>query len=169
MSKFLVLFCAAACAASPVYQDATASVEARVADLLARMTLEERAAQTWAVHNAHDWVLGERAATGYGEQKLSGWPTNDPAELLGYRNAYQSAVLDGSRLRIPLSFYQETLAMGGPGGVCFPLPVGLGASFDPALVRDVARVKALEARATGADLGFSPRRLPPWTRGRGPA
>ena len=128
----LVLLFAAARAASPVYEDATASVEARVADLLSRMPLEERVAQTWAVHNAHDWVLGERAATGYGEQKLSGWPTNDPAELLGYRNAYQSAVLDGSRLRIPLSFYQETLAMGGPGGVCFPLPVGLGASFDPA-------------------------------------
>ena len=46
------------------------------------------------------------------------WAQQDPAELLAYRNEYQSAVLNGSRLRIPLSFYQETLAMGGPGGLC---------------------------------------------------
>ena len=89
------------------------------------MTLEERVAQTWAVHKHIDRVLGG-ASDGYGEQKLSGWPTQSIRRLLAHRNEYQSAVLNGcgcaSRSALP-----ETLAMGGRAA-CLPLPVGLGAS-----------------------------------------
>lgn len=100
----------------PLFRDPTQKISDRVQDLMNLMTLEERIAQTWAIHNDHPFVLGLHAATGYGEQKLTGFTVSSADELLAKRNAYQTTVLNESRLRVPLSFYQETLTSGGPDG-----------------------------------------------------
>jgi beta-glucosidase len=72
------------------------------------------------------------------------------------RNQLQAIFINSSRLHIPLSWPQETLASGGPNGVLFPLPITLGASWNITLVEAVHRVLAYEARVTGVDLGYSP-------------
>ena len=72
----LALCCFAAVAAGetpppPPYQNASLPIAAGVADLLSRMTLDERIAQTFAIHNDHPYVLDLHTATGYGEQTRS--------------------------------------------------------------------------------------------------
>ena len=102
--------------AEPLYLDPLQDIWDRVEDLMNLMTLEEKIAQTWAVHKDLPWVLGLNAATGYGEQKLTGFTVSSAAELLEKRNTYQGTVLSQSRHGIPLSFNQETLASGSPDG-----------------------------------------------------
>jgi beta-glucosidase len=68
---------------------------------------------------------------------------------------FQGALMNNSRLRIPVSFHQETLH-GANAGVIFPMPASQGASFNAELVRSIAAVIAAEASATGTDRGFSP-------------
>jgi beta-glucosidase-like glycosyl hydrolase len=51
---------------------------------------------------------------------------------------------------------QETLHSGYRGGVVFPMPCGMGSTWDAPLVADIGAAIALEARAGGVDRGFSP-------------
>ena len=74
MALALCCFAAAAAGETPPplpYQNASLPIAARVADLLGRMTLDERIAQTFAIHNDHPYVLDLHAATSYGEQTRS--------------------------------------------------------------------------------------------------
>src|SRR6185295_10244022 len=50
-------------------------------------------------------------------------------------NAIQKFFVENSRLGIPVIFHEECLhGQAAPGGTSFPQPIGLGATFDPALV-----------------------------------
>ena len=54
---------------------------------------------------------------------------------------------------------RATIVPNGAGhdmGSIFPMPAGQGASWNRTLVRAVAAAVAVEARASGADRGFSP-------------
>lgn len=46
ITSFLLLTAASLCATTPIYKDASAPIETRVADLLSRMTTEEKAGAT---------------------------------------------------------------------------------------------------------------------------
>ena len=144
---------AAATASSPLWLRADAPVDDRVAALLAEMTNAEKQAQT--IHLTGG-VLAD-IVKAYGAVGLGAFPNpgGSPAAL-ATRNALQSAIMDGSRLHIPVSFHQETLHGGCEGCVIFPMPAGQGSTWDTVLVGDVARVIATEAYAAGLDRGFSP-------------
>jgi beta-glucosidase-like glycosyl hydrolase len=102
-----------------------------------------------------------------------GYPTTDPAELLklaplgiggmmledlSSRNAIQAAFTsNATRLRIPVSFYAETLRSGGVDNVTiFPMPQLLGSSWNVSLAHAIGRVVATEFYASGGDRSFSP-------------
>lgn len=55
----LVSTAAAVCAAGPLYRDATAPVNTRVADLLGRMTTEEKVAQLLNPFSKSDAIVAE--------------------------------------------------------------------------------------------------------------
>jgi beta-glucosidase len=70
---------------------------------------------------------------------------------------YQQAAL-ATRLHIPILYGIDTVHGDGNmyGATVFPHDIGLGASRDPALVRDVEHVAAEETRTTGPQWVFAP-------------
>ena len=70
---------------------------------------------------------------------------------------FQAAAL-ATRLKIPLLYGVDSVHGHGNllGATVFPHNIGLGATRDPGLVREIARITAEETRATGPQWTFSP-------------
>ena len=85
----------------------------------------------------------------------------DPVKI----NEFQRICVEESRLGIPLLVARDVIH---GFHTVFPIPLGLAATFDPALVEAGARVAALEATAQGVRWTFSPMldiaRDPRWGR-----
>ena len=140
-------------ARSQAWLDRNKTVDERVSLLLAAMTNEEKQAQT--IHSTGcslDECVAAFGKTGIGAIPQEG---TDGPSIIARRNAFQGALMNNSRLHIPVSFHQETLH-GANAGVIFPMPASQGASFNAELVRSIAAAIAAEASATGTDRGFSP-------------
>jgi beta-glucosidase len=177
--------------APPAYKDASLPVEARVKDLLSRMTLEEKVAQMIALWATKADILADgssdfsaaKAAKAYpngfgqitrasdrkGAPDIPGtrWRTSEDTVRLV--NEIQRWAVERTRLGIPVLFHEECLhGFMGPDATMFPMAIGLAGSFDPGLVREVNSVIARESRAHGAHLVLSPvvdiARDPRWGR-----
>ncbi len=160
----------------PPYRDATRPVDVRVADLLSRMTLDEKVAQLMGIWNtrsvmqdANGTFLPAQAAPllgqGLGEMSrpsgIAGTPdgprTRTARQEAEYINAVQRWVIENTRLGIPVMFHEEALhGLVAPGATAFPVPLALGSTWDPELVERVMSVAAREARARGAQHVLSP-------------
>ncbi len=148
-------------AASPPYQNPNLSVPARVADLLGRMTLAEKVGQMTQTerYQVYDdttpittWNLGSILSGG------GSTPTdNTPSAWADMVDRFQRAAL-ATRLHIPLLYGIDTVHGDGNmyGATVFPHNIGLGATRDPALVREVEHVAAAETRASGPQWTFAP-------------
>lgn len=140
-------------AALPPYRRADLSVDARVADLLGRMTLAEKLDQLHqsGVGDANPHNLAARAdelRPTYGAFIVGG-----PATLFALREALQRRAVEGTRLGIPALFAADVIH--GYRTIA-PLPLAQACAWDPALVRAGARLAAAEARAQGIDWTFAP-------------
>ncbi|QDV78514.1 glycoside hydrolase family 3 N-terminal domain-containing protein [Botrimarina mediterranea] len=169
----------------PRYLNATLPISQRVADLLGRMTLEEKAAQMICVwnekvtklladdgrfcpdrareHFGHGHGLGQVGRPG---DAHGGAP---PAEFAELTNEIQRYFIENSRLGIPVAFHDECLhGLVARDATSFPQPIGLASSFHPELVRRVYEVTAREARACGVHQALAPvvdvARDPRWGR-----
>jgi beta-glucosidase len=170
-----------------VYKDASRPVEERVADLLGRMTLEEKVAQTLAIWKQKERITDEEgrfvaanaaALLGHGigqiarPSELRDRPRRivlGPRENAVFVNAVQKWLVESTRLGIPALTHEEALhGLTAPKGTNFPIPIALASSWDPALLEKVMSVAALEARARGTHLVLSPvvdlARDPRWGR-----
>jgi len=128
-------------------------IDERVNLLLKVMTNEEKMAQT--IHltgGSLKEITDTYGLTGLGAYPASGSTGED---VLNNRNAVQGALMNNSRLHIPVSFHQETLH-GANAGTIFPMPASQGSTWNVQLVSEIASVIAMEAWATGSDRGFSP-------------
>jgi beta-glucosidase len=146
---------AAGCnAASSLWRDSAAPIDARVASLLAEMTNAEKSAQTIHLTSCDNAtaVLEVYGTTGLGACPLY----NGDESSLETRNALQAAILNSSRLQIPLTFHTESLHGACGGCVVFPMPAAQASTWDVQLVHDIAATVALEAYSAGIDRGFSP-------------
>ena len=142
----------------PVYLDRSQPVGARAEDLVGRMTLEEQIAQTWAPYGSGgvEKFVDKYADGGAGQLTLGFSGKHSAADLLAARNEAQAAFMNRTRLGVPVSFSNEALHSAVKGGTVFPEQVTQGSTWDVDLVRDVAAAIALEARAVGVDVVFSP-------------
>ncbi|WP_235915612.1 exo-beta-d-1,3/1,6-glucosidase [Puerhibacterium puerhi] len=131
----------------PAYLDATLPVADRVADLLERMTLEEKVGQMMQLDARGD-VDSHVLATRVGSILHA-----SPEKL---RLAHD--LVERTRLRIPLLVGEDAIHGHSfwVGATIFPTQLGMAASWDPALVERVARATAVEAAATGVHWTFSP-------------
>ena len=176
----------------PPYKDRTLPAAKRVADLLARMTLEEKAAQMLCVWQKKAEMLLDtagnfdlqRAKAAFkkgrglgqvGRPSDAGAPPGEPwkgqtargmAELT---NAIQKFFLEHSRLGIPVIFHEECLhGHAARDATSFCQPIGLGATFNPELVEALYTMTALEARVRGTHQALTPvvdvARDPRWGR-----
>jgi beta-glucosidase len=158
--------------ATPLYRQANASVDARVADLLPRMTLEEKVAQLHGIWNRKREIQDAQGrfdpananaviGLGIGEvsrpSEIGGGAFRQARDQALFVNAVQKWLIENTRLGIPAMFHEEALhGLVAPGGTHFPSPIGLASTWDPALVERIMSVAALEGRARGAQHVLSP-------------
>ncbi len=164
--------------ATAIYQDPAATVNARVDDLLERMTLDEKLAQLgclWSTDLLREGALDPDAVAtrmphGIGQITRIGASTGlRPRESAAFMNDVQRVAVERTRLGIPIVVHEEAV-----GGLCqrdatvFPQALALAATWDPALVERVAGAIRVEMRAVGARLGLAPvldvARDPRWGR-----
>lgn len=134
-------------------------VETRVERILSKMTLAEKIGQMNQVSAGGD--VAQYADALRKGQIGSILNEVDPAKI----NEFQRLAVEESRLGIPLLVGRDVIH---GFHTVFPIPLGLAATFDPALVEEGARVAAVEATAQGVRWTFSPMldiaRDPRWGR-----
>ena len=136
-----------------LYTQQGAPIEARVADLLSKMTLEEKVYQMLGDGDGSLKLAQHFSRTGVGSM---GWQVASLADLKG-QNAAQAAMINSSRLHIPIDFTGECLHSGGhPGVTVFPMPALQGSSWNLSLVHAIAASNALQARASGTNHALEP-------------
>ncbi len=150
-----------AASARPAFRDATQPVAKRVKDLLGRMTLEEKIGQMTQAERgavADDPALIAQLKLGSVLSGGGSTPTpNTPEAWVDMVNAFQEQALS-TRLGIPIIYGIDAVHGHGNvfGATVFPHNIGLGATRDPALVREVGEATAEEVRATGIPWSFGP-------------
>ena len=145
--------------ASSIYKDPAQPVDARVENLLSLMTLDEKIGQmTQAENNS---IQPEDVARHYIGSVLSGGDgmpaKNTLADWTGLVEGYQDQALQ-TRLAIPLIFGVDSVHGFAHvnGATVFPHNIGLGATRDPQLVREIGRATAEEMLAAGIPWNFAP-------------
>ena len=175
----------------PAYKNASLSSEKRTEDLLRRMTVEEKVGQLlcplgWPMYEKTEAGVQISAAYRQFIQEQHGgmlWATFradpwtrktletglDPRLSAQAYNALQHYAMDSTRLGIPILLAEEAphghMAI---GTTVFPTSIGLSATWDPDLIRQVGQVIGQELRAQGATIGYGPvidlSREPRWSR-----
>jgi len=143
------------------YQNPKLPTEARVADLLGRMTLEEKVGQMTQAERI-DVAEDPSLITTYGlGSVLSGGGSvpdpNTPEAWADMVDEFQEAALE-TRLGIPLLYGVDSVHGHGNlyGATVFPHNIGLGATRDPQLLRRIGEITAEETRASGPNWAFAP-------------
>ncbi len=137
---------------TPAYKDPKKPVEARVRDLLRRMTLEEKAAQLMQRTIGRD-VNPENVGPDHPFDPTVGSVLTFTGGAAA-RNAFQRIAVEKTRLGIPIVWGYDVIH---GWRTCFPVPLAQGCSFDPSLAEKSCRVAAEECWADGGvDWTFSP-------------
>jgi beta-glucosidase len=145
---------------SALYKRANAPIDSRVADLLSRMTLDEKIGQM-ALEDKNSLkktVDISRYSLGGVLSGAGAKPSeNTPAGWLAMISAMKQQARS-SRLSIPIFYGIDANHGNGnvPGSTIFPHAIGLGAADDPVLTTLVAAATAQEISASGANWSFSP-------------
>ena len=176
----------------PVYKDANQPTDARVKDLLSRMTPEEKIGQLICPLG---WPMYEKVSADSVEitplyrnfvDSLGGgmlwavfradpWTRKtletglNPVLAAKTYNKLQKYSIEHSRLGIPIILAEEAphghMAI---GTTVFPTSIGLASTWDPELMTEVGRVIASELRAQGGHISYGPvidlAREPRWSR-----
>ncbi len=165
-------------AAKPVkfpYQNPSLPIKARVADLIGRMTLEEKVEQLLWSWEGHVQIIDSTNtfSTEQARQILSSeWGPEiklSPRSAAIVRNAVQRYLREKTRLGIPAMFFGEGLhGYMEYGSTSFPQTMALASTWDPDLVKRVYTAVGDEAASRGSDQLFAPdldiARDPRWGR-----
>lgn len=146
------------------YRDASAPVDRRVADLLSRMTLEEKVQQLRGALNVE-----QRAQTNGAIDPLKLAPIMkdgigqispmdyDAEKQVAIGNAIQKYLIEQTRLGIPAILHDEAChGFRTIGATSFPAPIGLACAWDPELTESLYRMAAEEMRARGISHALAP-------------
>lgn len=173
------------------YKDSGLSIDIRLADLLSRMTLEEKIGQLlcplgWEMYEIQGdavfpsdkfkQLVKERnvgmlwatyRADPWTKKTLSNGLNPELAAKAG--NALQKYVIENTRLGIPVFLAEEAphghMAI---GTTVFPTGIGMAATWSPSLIKEAGGVIAKEIRAQGGHISYGPvldlSRDPRWSR-----
>ncbi|MGF6852064.1 glycoside hydrolase family 3 N-terminal domain-containing protein [Paraburkholderia sp. CI3] len=172
----------------PLYRNPAAAMEERVADLLARMTLDEKIAQLHAAwlklsadgnhkarsidfaQSANQITVDEILQHGLGQiTRPLGTHTVDPKEGVRALNELQRKMVEDTRLGIPVMSHEECLVgLMIKDATLFPSPLNYAATWNPQLVGEVGTIIGEQARSIGCHQGLAPvldvSRDPRWGR-----
>ncbi|NUO58871.1 MAG: beta-glucosidase [Hamadaea sp.] len=146
-------------AAAYPYQDPSLPTSARVADLLGRMSLDEKIGQMTQAERGSatpsdvtTYRLGS-ILSGGGSTPSS----NTPSAWADMVDGFQNGAL-ATPLRIPMIYGADAVHGHNNvvGATIFPHNIGLGAARDPQLAQDIGRAVAEEVTGTGVQWDFAP-------------
>lgn len=157
------------------WQDPALPAGVRAADLLARMTTEEKVAQLYSVWPGSNQTPGGDKAPlqhalsedidltrllphGLGQlTRPFGTAPVDPAEGAARLASLQERIRSANRFRLPALAHEECLTgFTAWRATVFPTPLAWGASFDPALVKEMAAAIGASMRSVGVHQGLAP-------------
>ena len=158
------------------WRDPARSARERIADLLGRMTLEEKIAQLGSVwmgasldgdgvapmqdqfFSIDQPPFEEQIKNGLGQlTRVFGTRPVDAAAGMSALASLQARVTATNRLGIPAVAHEECLTgFAAWGATVFPTPLAWGASFDPALIGEMAAAFGATMRAVGVHQGLAP-------------
>ena len=116
------------------------SVDRRVDQRLAQMTIEEKVGQLNQLFYLKQFMKPEMVEPGIREGRIGSLLfVTDPAII----NRFQKVAVENSRLKIPLLFGFDVIH---GFRTVFPVPLAMASSWDPALVEQAQSVAASEAR-----------------------
>jgi len=158
--------------------DLDPKVEARIDDLLSKMTLEQKVGQviqgdtnSLTAEDVKNYRLG--SVLSGGNSAPGDKPYAGVGAWLGAADSYFEASLDTEGVEVAIPIIWGIDAVHGHtnviGGVVYPHNVGLGAARDPELIKRIAAATAVELNVTGHDWTFAPTLAVPqndrWGRG----
>lgn len=161
----LLFFFTALAQTTPVYKDAKQPLEKRVADLLKRMTLEEKVVQLQSGHAGRpklDDALFNNpkkldSIYGKGASMLNPAFDETMEETIARRNRLQQHLRTKTRLGIPAIFIDEAHHGLVQRNVdVFPHGIGMACSWDTSLMRNIYGFIANQARSRGTSMVLSP-------------
>ncbi|MFD4503820.1 glycoside hydrolase family 3 N-terminal domain-containing protein [Streptomyces sp. NPDC058457] len=142
------------------YLDSKLPVKKRVADLLSRMSLEEKVGQMTQAERGAVGTGGDVSAYDLGSLLSGGGSTPTPNTAAAW-----AQMIDSFQLRAQATRYQIPLIYGVDavhghnnlaGATIMPHNIGIGATRDPGLAEKTGAVTASEVRATGIPWDFAP-------------
>jgi beta-glucosidase len=148
----------------PAYKNAALPTDARVRDLLGRMTMEEKFWQLWLVPGDLDsgttvyqhGIFGLQVRE-HGEPARADDPGAAARRMAAKLNSIQRFFVEKSRLGIPVIPVEEAVhGLYGNRTTMFPAAIALAATWDTSLMRGVATAIASESRTRGVRLVLSP-------------
>ena len=150
-----------------IYKDSNATIDERVEDLLRRMTIEEKFGQVFMVpYNSSqslekfkDGVFGVQLSTSSSktQQMLSYSEGGEAQQAAELANQVQRFFVEETRLGIPIIPFDEALhGLVRKGATAYPQAIGLAATWDTTLVKNVAHAIATETKTRGIRQILSP-------------
>lgn len=141
------------------------ALEKRITDLMAGMTVEDKVGQlvqgdiaSVTPDDVRRYRLGSILAGGNSDP--GGRYDASPAEWLALADAFYDASMDTSKGGKPIPLLFGIDAVHGQsniiGATLFPHNIGLGATRNPELLRQIGGITALETRVTGMEWTFAP-------------
>lgn len=160
-----------------LYEDPSAPLETRVKDLLAQMTIDEKTCQTATLYGFGRVLKDEQPTLGWKQEvwkdgianideMLNGLARNKKAQTkYSYPfSAHATAInnvqrwfVEETRLGIPVDFTNEGIhGLNHDHATAFPAPIGIGASWNRKLVRQMGQIVGREAKALGYTNVYAP-------------
>lgn len=159
-----------------VYEDSKADINARIENLLAQMTLEEKTNQTATLYG-YNRVLKDAIPTANWKNEIwkdgianideqnNGWDSkdaNNPYAIdlkrhVWAMNEVQRFFVEQTRLGIPVDFTNEGIrGVAFTKATSFPSQLALANTWNKQLIHEVGRITGLEARALGYTNIYAP-------------
>jgi beta-xylosidase len=157
------------------WRDPSRPIGERVADLLAKMTIEEKLAQlgsVWVGASGDEDAVAPRQDEFSDEQppledlishglgqltRVFGTRPVEPAAGISALATLQEQIVAASRFGIPAVAHEECLTgFAAWSATIFPTPLAWGASFDPVLVGEMATAIGRSMHAAGIHQGLAP-------------
>ena len=172
-----------------IYEDPAQPIDKRIADLLSRMTLEEKTCQTATLYGYGRVLKDEMPTADWKnavwkdgianiDEELNSLPFNEKAKSqysypfskhANAINTLQKWFVEETRLGIPVDFTNEGIhGLNHDRATPFPAPITIGSTWDKALVRQAGNTVGREAKALGYTNVYAPildpARDPRWGR-----